>query len=246
MSRNRWVSRAMFLAGLLAAWNLAAASLPQRAAAQPVAVATVTSSNYCFARVRGLRPELLPPAFLVLQVELQMTYHNPGDRPLILPLAHEHKLYTSLAPGTMKIQKEPVFFTAPSTAPLKHLPADVNPDNPVQPENDVFGIIPARGQLRMKDLEEVTLTIYRKSSRYQDPDLRGHRVYLRLRMEHQELDAVLDAVLSDRWAGFGVPWSGKLLANTLTFDVPASVEAQPCADPRDPHTVTNKPPEENR
>jgi hypothetical protein len=239
------LARTILLAGFAMTWNAAAASLP-KAAAQPVAVATVSEAKYCFARVRGLTPERLPPSFLVLQVELQMTYRNPGDRPLILPLAHEHTLYTSLAAGTMKIQKEPVFFNAPSTAPLKHLPADVNPENPTNPNNDVLGIIPARGELKMKDPEEVTLTVFRRSARYHDPDLRGHRVFVRLRMDHQEYDPALEAVLSDRWARFGLPWSGKLLTDTLTFDVPASIDAPPCVDKRDPHTVTNKPPADYR
>jgi hypothetical protein len=149
----------------------------------------------------------------------------------------------------MKLQRDPLSlfsFGGQSVTVMKHLPADVNPDDPASPANNVFGVVPAQGDLKLKDLEEVILPVYRKTSRYQDPDLRGHRVYLRLRMDLQQLDPVLDAVLSDRWTNIGTPWTGTLLSNTLVFDVPSAPEAMPCVDQRDPNTVTNKPPEENR
>jgi len=215
--------------------------------ALPIAIATVADATYCFARVRSLRPDLLPPSVLVLRMHLQVTYGNSGERALLIPLAHDRKVYTSLAPGTMKVLRESLSllsFGGGKMAVMKHLPSDVDPDSPAVPENDVFGMIPARGDLKMKDLEEVTVPVYRNTTHYHDPDLRGHRLYLRLRMEQQELDPILEAVLSDRWANLGTPWTGKILSNTLAFDVPASPQASPCVDKRDPNTVTNKPPQD--
>jgi hypothetical protein len=62
------------------------------------------------------------------------------------------------------------------------------------------------------------------------PDLRGRRVYVTLRFLHRELTPALDANLSDRWARFGVPWSGTVTTNIIIVDVPAAPEAQPCKD----------------
>jgi hypothetical protein len=81
--------------------------------------------------------------------------------------------------------------------------------------------------------EEVQLTIYNKSAK-RDPDLRGHRLYVRLELEQQPITPALLAKLSDQWVRIGVPWTGKLRTNTLTIDVPAAPEATKlCVDKKD-------------
>jgi len=62
------------------------------------------------------------------------------------------------------------------------------------------------------------------------PDLRGKRVYIKLRFEHRGLTAPFQAQLSDRWSRFGVPWTGTLTTNTILVDVPAVPQAEPCKD----------------
>ena len=108
---------------------------------------------------------------------MKMTYHNPGSRPLIVAIDHDMKAYTSLAPGTMKLLKSPVSVSllAPSVKPMKHLPPDMNPDNPVEPENDVFRIVPPQSDITLPDLEEVTLPIYVRYQLKKYPDVRGKR-----------------------------------------------------------------------
>lgn len=196
----------------------------------PSAAAVITAADYCFARVRGLDPGRLPPAYLVLRLAVRISYRNPGPRPLILPLERERTIYTSLKPGaTMKVF-HPIFsLLEPSPAVMKDLPADVNPDNPIEPKNDVFGIIPARGELT-PPLEDIVLPVNRQALFRHDPDLRGHRVFLRLKFKQRELSAALMASLSDRWTRFGVPWTGLLMTNTVAIDVPQSPTGLPCKD----------------
>ena len=62
------------------------------------------------------------------------------------------------------------------------------------------------------------------------PDLRGHRLYLRIQLAHDALDPAFEAILSDRWGKFGVPWTGTLLTNTFVIDVPQSPQGRPCTD----------------
>jgi hypothetical protein len=56
--------------------------------------------------------------------------------------------------------------------------------------------------------------VNRKSLFGKDTDLRGRRVYLRLKFVYRELSAALKADLSDRWARFDGPWTGTLMTNT--------------------------------
>jgi hypothetical protein len=209
-----------------------AASLPEVRTPAPVVSAAITQSHYCFARVRGLDPGRLPPAYLVLQLRVKLSYRNTGKRALIVPLEHEHAIYAAFKPGPMIALHEPPGVPEPAYSPMIHLPADVNPDNPTTPANDVFGLIPAGGELSPAITEEITLAVDRHSLFHSNPDLRGHRVYLKLQLDHRELSPVLDAVLSDRWTKFGVPWTGALRTNTFAIDVPASPAAQPCDDAR--------------
>ena len=78
--------------------------------------------------------------------------------------------------------------------------------------------------------EDIVMPVDRKSLFGKDVDLRGHKVYLRLKFVHRELSAALKASLSDRWARFGVPWTGTLMTNTFVIDVPTAPQAAPCKD----------------
>jgi hypothetical protein len=200
------------------------------AIAGPAAVATNAETNYCFARVRGLDPGRQPPAYLVLQLRVHVSYRNAGARPLILPLERERTVFRSLKPGPMTVFKGPFSLLEPGYTMMKDLPADVSPDSPVTPHNDVFTVIRARGEMTPPLMEEIVMPVDRKSLFGHDIDLRGHRVYLRLKFVHRELSAALKADLSDRWARFGVPWTGPLMTNTFVIDVPANPQAVPCKD----------------
>jgi hypothetical protein len=121
---------------------------------------------------------------------------------------------------------------------MKDLPADVSPDSPVDPRNDVFTVIPAGGEMTPALVEEITLPVNHQALFRNYPDLRGKRVYIRLQFAHRELSPALEAILSDRWSHFGVPWTGTLTTNVFTIDVPATPppQAAPCKD--DYTTVT--------
>jgi len=147
---------------------------------------------------------------------------------VILPLEHERTIYTSLKPGQMSVFKEGLGLFDPTFKEMTELPPDVSPDNPVSPKNDYFAVIPAGGEMTPPLVEEITLPVSRKGVLRQYPDLRGHRVYVKLRYTHRELSAALNAHLSDQWSRFGVPWTGTLTTNTILIDVPAAPEAAPC------------------
>jgi hypothetical protein len=196
----------------------------------PSAIVTNAGVSYCFARVRGLDPSRLPPAYLVLRLRANISYRNAGTRPLILPLEHERTIYTSLKPGKMNVFHEGLGLFDPVNKVMTELPPDVSPDSPISPKNDVFTVIPAGGEMTPPVVEEITLPVDRKAVFRTYPDLRGHRVYLKLRFAHRELSAPLQAHLSDQWSRFGVPWSGALTTNTILIDVPAAPEAAPCKD----------------
>jgi hypothetical protein len=207
-----------------------AATVRDSRIASPTAIATNADVSYCFARVRGLDPERLPPAYLVLELRVTVSYRNAGTRPLILPLERERTIYTALQPGSMKVFKDGLGLFDPSFKVMKDLPADVSPESPVSPKNDSFTVIPAGGEMAPPVLEEITLPVNRKAPFRRYPDLRGHRVYLKLRFVHRELSAALQANLSDRWSRFGVPWTGTLTTNTILIDVPDAPQAAPCKD----------------
>jgi hypothetical protein len=224
--RTAFISFCLSCAPAFGANNIDAKGLPVNT---PTATAKVLEANYCFAEAHGLLPERLPMPPLVLRVRFQVSYHDSGNRPVILPLDHELTVWMSQGPGVMKIL-HPVTNLRDSTVKMMmHLPADVSPDSPVTPANDVFGIIPAGGDLTAPDVEEVTMQIYKKSLR-QRIDLRGQRVYLKLQLDHQPLAPGLEAELSDRWTRFGLPWTGGLRTNTLIFDIPATPQGKECSD----------------
>lgn len=206
----------------------------------PTAIATNADVSYCLARVRGLDPERLPLAYLVLQLRVAVSYRNPGTRPLILPLEHERTVFTALKPGAMKVFKEGLGLFDPTFKIMKELPADVSADNPVDPKNDFFAVVPAGGEMTPPRSEEITLPVDRNAPFRKYPDLRGHRVYVKLRFVHRELSPALQANLSDRWSRFGVPWTGTLTTNTIMIDVPAAPQAAPCKDRETPaHQVVS-------
>lgn len=209
--------------------------------ASPMAIATAANVGYCFARVRGLDPERLPPAYLVLRLRVTVSYRNANARPVILPMEHERIIYTALNPGKMNVFKQGLGLFDPDLKTMDHLPPDVSPDSPVTPKNDFFAVIPAGGEMTPPLLEELTLPVSRKGVFRKYPDLRGHRVYIKLRFVHRELAAPLEADLSDRWSRFGVPWTGSLTTNTILVDVPSAPQAEPCKDlytPAHPATDT--------
>src|SRR3984885_718633 len=82
------------------------ATLPNAGVIGPAAIASIAKADYCFARVRGLAPERMPPAYLVLRLHVRIDYRNTGTRPLIMPLERERTIYSSLTQGKMSIFKE--------------------------------------------------------------------------------------------------------------------------------------------
>jgi hypothetical protein len=213
-----------------------AASIQGAPVSGPDAVAAITSASYCFAHERALEVERLPPSYLVLQLHIRVGYQNTGSRPLIVPLGRERTVYTALKPGVMAVSEQPTNFPDDSYVKLmKQLPPDVSPDNPVNPANTVFTVIPAGGEMKPALDEELIFPVNHKRLFKHDPDLRGRRLYIRLQFDQQDLDPVLKASLSDRWTSFGVPWTGRLRTNTVTFDVPVTPPAaKPCVDTRVP------------
>ena len=202
----------------------------------PTAVATNADANYCFARVRGLDPGRLPPAYLVLQLRVKVSYRNAGVRPLILPLERTRTVYTGFRPTALSVFHAGLIhqegdIVGQGFKPMKNLPADVSPENPVDPKNDVFTIIPAGvGEMTPPLLEDITLPVNRTALFRHYPDLRGHKVFIRLEFVHRELSTSLATDLSDRWSRFGVPWTGTLTTNTFEIDVPAHPQATACKD----------------
>ena len=198
----------------------------------PDATAAITEAHYCFERVRGINSERMPVPALTVQLKVRVSFTNAGTnaggRALILPLDHERIVYIALAPGVMKVLPRAVNLLEPKVHMMTHLPPDVNPANPVDPDNGVFAIVRAGGTTMLYD-EKVTLAVYRNTLRTHT-DLRGHRVYLRLQLEHQPMAPALIANLSDRWSGFGVPWTGTLRTNTFVLDVPSAPQAVECSD----------------
>jgi len=132
-----------------------AATLRDSRIASPTAIAMDAAVSYCFARVRGLDPERLPPAYLVLRLRVTVSYRNSGTRAMILPLERERIIYTALKPGKMSVFKEGIGLFDSSVKPMDHLPPDVGPDDPVTPKNDVFAVIPAGGEMKPPLLEEI-------------------------------------------------------------------------------------------
>jgi hypothetical protein len=232
MTANK-VLPAALSALVLSLCTLQGASLPDSQRVGLTAAARIAAADYCFARVRRLTPERQPPSYLVLRLRVQVAYRNTGTRPLIIPVEHERTVYTALNPGVMDIFRElpGIDGLVPSLKMMKELPTKVSPDNPSDPRNDVFTVIPARSDYVLPLFEEITLPINHKMLLRHDPDLRGHKLYLRLQLKQQELLPALEADLSDRWTRFGVPWTGNVLTNVVTIDVPRQVtQASLCVD----------------
>jgi hypothetical protein len=206
-----------------------AATRPE-SANPPAAVATNADVNYCFARVRGLDPGRLPPAYLVLQLRVRVSYRNAGTRPLVLPLERVRTVYSGFSPAAMSVFHEGLDLVGQGFKVMKYLPADVGPDNPVDPKNDVFTVIPAGGEMTPALIEDIALPVNRTALFRHYPDLRGHKVFIKLQFAHRELSTALAAELSDRWSRFGVPWTGTLTTNTFEVDVPAQPQAVACKD----------------
>jgi hypothetical protein len=211
-----------------------AATVRNAKTASPTAVATAANVSYCFARARGLDPERLPPAYLVLRLRVAVSYLNEGTRPLIVPLQRRRIVSTGLKPGQLSVFKPDFGLFDPTYKVMKILPTEVNPASPIDPKNDFFNVIPAGGEMTPPLLEEVTLPVSRKGMFRKYPDLRDRRVYVTLRFVHRELTGALEADLSDRWSRFGVPWTGSVTSNVILIDVPAAPQAEPCKDDYSP------------
>ncbi|MGA2882888.1 MAG: hypothetical protein ABSG13_28395 [Bryobacteraceae bacterium] len=211
-----------------------AATLRDSRIASPTAIATDAAVSYCFARVRGLDPERLPPAYLVLRLRVTVSYRNSGARAMILPLERERIIYSALKPGQMSVYKEGLGLFDQSFKAMKELPPEVSPDSPITPKNDVFTVIPAGGEMTPPLMEEITMPVSAKGLFKRTPDLRGKRVYVKLRYVHRELTPALQSNLSDRWSRFGEPWTGTVTTNTIMIDVPAAPGGDPCVDAQTP------------
>jgi len=214
-------------------WSVGAATGPATAPQPLVAAARVAKAEYCFAVSRSLRVERNPPPPLVLRVQLDVTYRNMAARPVILPWQYERTPYTSLMPGVMKAARENLGLFTPSLAMMMRLPANVNPANPADPQNDEFRVIPPGGVATLPIIDLVTVTIHKDGR--QKVDIRGKTLYLRMKFSHRQLAPDLEAQLSDKWTRFGVPWTGDILTNTMMINVPASLAAADCVDTRNPN-----------
>jgi hypothetical protein len=214
--------------------TLQGASLPDSQRVGLTGAARIVAANYCFARTRRFTPERQPPSYLVLRLKIQVAYRNTGTRPIIIPVEHERTVYTAFKQGVMDIFREMpgIDGITPSLKMMKELPLSVSPDNPTDPRNDVFVVIPARGDFVAPQFEEITLPVNHKTMlRYSYPDMRGKKLYLRLQLKQQELLPALETDLSDRWTRFGVPWTGNVMTNVVTIDVPRQLpQASPCVD----------------
>lgn len=197
-----------------------------------VAVATNADANYCFARLRGLDPGRTPASYIDLQLRVRVSYRNDRTRPVILPLEHEKTVYYGLKPEGMSAIQQDVDLLRPGVKSMKELPAQVSLESPVSPKNEVFALIPAGGEMTPPLSEDITLPVNRFGFFKRYPDLRGHRIYIKLQFAHRELSAALQSELSHRWLPFGVLWTGSLTTETFPVDVPVSPPvAGLCRDP---------------
>ncbi len=210
-------------------------------AAGPTAAATNTSAIYCFARVQGLDPGRQPASYIDLQLRVKVAYRNAGTRPLILPLERERTVFYGFKPEEMRAFREGTDLLAPAVKAMTKLPAGVSLDSPVNPGNDFFTLIPAGGEMTPPLLEDVTLPVNRIGLFRKYPDLRGHRVYIKIQFAHRQLSAAFKADLSDWWSRVGVPWTGTLTTNTFVIDVPAAPPAAAaCVDPAPAHPESSR------
>jgi hypothetical protein len=215
------------------------AAPPASQAGGPEAVATNADVSYCFSPVRGLDPGHEPPPFIELELHVRVSYRNHGTSPLIVPLERTRTVYTGLKPEALSVFRESRNPFELAVKPMKELPSSVNRDNPIDPENDVFAVIPADGEMTPL-LEDLSLPVTRTGFFKKYPDLRGHRVDIKLQFVHQPLAAALRADLSNRWASFGVPWTGTLTTNTFLVDVPENPPATArCIDRQPDHPVSS-------
>jgi hypothetical protein len=212
------------------------------------AVATNADVSYCFTRVRGLDPGRQPASYIDLQLRVLVSYQNRGTSPLILPVERERISYYGLKPEGMSAFREDVDLLQPAVKAMKELPAGVSRENPVSPSNDVFTVIPAAGEMTpQQPPEEFTLPVNRVGLFRRYPDLRGHRVYIKLQFVYRELSPALKKDLSDRWASFGVLWTGTLTTNTFVVDVPENPPAvAACIEPKTAHPESTRGQDEQR
>jgi hypothetical protein len=234
MTTNNFSPATLSALACLSLCTLQGASLPDSRRVGLTGAARITAAEYCFARTRRFTPERQPPSYLVLRLKIQVAYRNTGTRPLIIPVEHERTVYTAFKQGVMNIFREMpgIDGITPSLKIMKELPTSVSPDNPIDPKNDVFVVIPAGGDYVPPQFEEITLPVNHKTMlTYSYPDMRGKKLYLRLQLKQQELLPTLETDLSDRWTRFGAPWTGGVMTNVVTIDVPRQFpQEKPCVD----------------
>lgn len=163
-------------------------------------------------------------------MHVDVSYFNATTRPLILPAERRMTVYYGLKPEAMSAYEDNLGVFEPTVKAMKELPPSVSLDNPVDPSNDVFKLIPVGGQMTTPR-GQLTLPVNRYGFFKRDPDLRGHRVYIKLRFVQQEMAPALMQELSTRWLRFGNLWTGAVTTNTFVVDVPAAPAVKPkCAD----------------
>ncbi len=221
------------------------ASLRDNTAAAPTAVARIAGGDYCFARIHRFNPERQPPDWIEMKLRIQVAYHNAGARPLIIPTEHERVVYTTLKPGVMNVYKEmPSIETLnPAIKAMTALPPKVSLDNPVDPKNDAFVVVPARGDLVSSTFEDIAFPVNHKLVFRHDPDLRGKKLYIRLVLSLQEMNPSLVSELADRWNKFGVLWTGSVMTNVMTIEVPRNPAPSGVCSDGPFETPANTPPD---
>jgi hypothetical protein len=217
------------------------ATLPVSGVAGLAAVATNADVNYCFGRRRGLDPGRTPASYIDLQLRVRVSYRNDGARPVILPLERERTVYYGLKPEGMSAFQEDMDLLQSTPKAMKELPAEASLESPISPKNDAFAVIPAAGEMTPALSEHITLPVNRFGFFKRYPDLRGHRVYVKLQFAHRELSAALKQDLSSRWSPFGVLWTGTLTTETFPVDVPVTPPVPGlCRDPEPDHPVSSQ------
>ena len=211
----------------------------------PTVVARISGGDYCYEHNRRIEVDKQPPSWLALQLKVQVAYHNPGTRPLIIPLEHARVIYTAIHEGNMTTYKELPNVEAlnPSLKPMNALPGKVSPDNPTDPKNDYFAVIPPGGDLVSPIVENLLFPINHKVLFRHDPDLRGRKLYVRLQLNQQDVLPSLLTDLSDRWNKFGVPWTGSVMTNVMTVNVPQNPSPSGRCNDGPFETPGNKPPD---
>ncbi len=152
-------------------------------------------ANYCFAPNAPVsRPSASHHRTWCFGSEFRWRISMGEPARSFFPVEHDRTVYTALKPGVMDIFRELPGLDGiqPSLKLMKELPPKVSPDNPSDPKNDYFAVIPAHGDAVASLFEDITFPVNHKMLLRHDPDLRGHRLYVRLQLKQQELSPELE------------------------------------------------------